>query len=169
MKLKYQIYTLFFSISSLLFIRTFDYQWPLQEQCAKGQKATRCQISTWWWWTSYAICNIPKNYWIWSYVGVTISTSNMQGTSLYFVVLFIFLNLLYFAMILTNMIKCNYLNFLLNSNKTGGQFDNSSCGSSKSVFFKERFKPWLFVNFNIIISHTLPENIFKILQVVQKL
>ena len=44
-------------------------------------------------WRCDTLYNIPKNYWIWSYVGVTISTWNMQDTLLYILVHFIFVKL----------------------------------------------------------------------------
>ena len=34
---------------------------------------------------------------------------------------------------------------------------------------KKRVKPWLFVTFDIIISHNFPENFIKILQIVQNI
>ena len=43
------------------------------------------------------------------------------------------------------------------------------CGFSKSVFSKEREKPWFFVTFNIILRHIFPENFIEFPQVVQKI
>ena len=57
---------------------------------------------------------------------------------------------------------------ILTLKRLGGQF-NSPCGFSKNVFSKERVKPCFFVTFNIIISHTFPENFIEIPQVVQKI
>ena len=42
-------------------------------------------------------------------------------------------------------------------------------GFSKSVSFKEREKPWLFVAFNIILRHIFPENFIEFPPVVQKI
>ena len=42
-------------------------------------------------------------------------------------------------------------------------------GFSKSVFSRERVKPWFFVAFNIIKDHIFPENFIEIRQVVQKI
>ena len=53
--------------------------------------------------------------------------------------------------------------------ESGGQFDPPPCGFSKNVSSKERVKPWFSVTFNIIISHTFPENFIEIPQVVQRI
>ena len=50
----------------------------------------------------------------------------------------------------------------------GGVSLTALCGFPKNVSSKERIKPWLFVTFNIIISHIFPENFIEIPQVVQK-
>ena len=50
----------------------------------------------------------------------------------------------------------------------GSQFDPPS-GFSKSVFSKEREKPWFFVTFDIILRHIFPENFIEFPQVVQKI
>ena len=43
------------------------------------------------------------------------------------------------------------------------------CGFSKNASSRERVKPWLFVTFNIIISHIFLENFMEISQIVQKI
>ena len=43
------------------------------------------------------------------------------------------------------------------------------CCFSKNVSSKERLNPWFFVTFNIIISHTFPENSIEIPEIVQKI
>ena len=48
------------------------------------------------------------------------------------------------------------------------QFD-PSCGFSKNVSSRERVKPWLFLTFNIIISHIFPENFIEIILAVQRI
>ena len=52
--------------------------------------------------------------------------------------------------------------------REGVQFD-TPCGFSKKVSSKRRVKPWLFVTFNIIISHIFPKIFIEIPQVVQKI
>ena len=52
--------------------------------------------------------------------------------------------------------------------REGVQFD-IPCGFSKKVSSKGRVKPWLFVTFNIIISHIFPKIFIEIPQVVQKI
>ena len=43
------------------------------------------------------------------------------------------------------------------------------CGFSKTVFSRERLKPWIFVTFNVIIRHIFPKNVTEVLQVVKKI
>ena len=58
-----------------------------------------------------------------------------------------------------------------------GQFEpvtppppHQPCRFSKNLSSKERVRPrFFFVTFYIIISHIFPENVFKILQVAQKI
>ena len=50
----------------------------------------------------------------------------------------------------------------------GDQFD-FLCGFLKNVSFKEMVKPWLFVTFNIMISHLFSDNYIEIPQVVQNI
>ena len=52
--------------------------------------------------------------------------------------------------------------------RLGGQFD-PFCGFFKNVSAKEMVNSWLFVTFNIIINHIIPENFIEIPQVVQKI
>ena len=51
--------------------------------------------------------------------------------------------------------------------RLGGQFDPlPPVVFQKTVFSKERVKPWFFVTFNVIIRHIFSENFIKIPQVV---
>ena len=43
------------------------------------------------------------------------------------------------------------------------------CNFFKTVFSRERVKPWFFVTFDIIIKHIFPENLIEISQVVWKI
>ena len=51
----------------------------------------------------------------------------------------------------------------------GGQFYRLPLWFFKTVSPRERVQPWLFVTFNIIISHIFLENFIKIPQVVLKI
>ena len=52
----------------------------------------------------------------------------------------------------------------------GGQIDlPRPCDFSKSVYSKDRVKPWFFVTFNTILRHIFPENFIEFPQVVQKI
>ena len=52
--------------------------------------------------------------------------------------------------------------------RLGGQFD-PCCGFFKKASAKEIVNSWVFVIFNIIISHVIPENFIEIPQVFQKI
>ena len=58
---------------------------------------------------------------------------------------------------------------IFNLKRLGGSQFDSPCCFFTNVSPKKRLKPYLFVTFNIIISHIFPENFIEIPQVVQKI
>ena len=63
------------------------------------------------------------------------------------------------------------LNFLFNPKtaEEGGVNLTPPCSFFKNVSSKERVKAWIFVAFNIIMSHIFPKNVTEIPHVVQKI
>ena len=62
-----------------------------------------------------------------------------------------------------------YVPFGLTQKQLGVNLTPAPCSFLKNVSSKERVKPWFIVTFNIIISHSFPENFIEIPQVVQKI
>ena len=64
---------------------------------------------------------------------------------------------------------CKYLNYANPRTAGGGQFDPRPCGFSKTVYSKERMKPWFFSAFNITLRHIFPKKFIEFPEVVQKI